>query len=194
MGENIQPGQVLVGGQQPGQLNQYYGYADTNVTTVTQAALNNLSSVYTIPAGEAAYAGAAYELECGGYGTWGSTQQTLKFVAYLGAAVGSGSSGGIAAAAFAASAAFSWRARVDLTCEDGVSLWRVSMDAVVQQTTNFALPGTAADNSVPVVTGPTGSLTADVSDAQAVALQAEWGSTTGAPTITTTWTRFRKVA
>ena len=58
MGTLIPAGGTLVAGQGPGQLSQYYGYADGNVTTVTQAALNNLSSVYTIPAGEAVYAGA----------------------------------------------------------------------------------------------------------------------------------------
>jgi len=189
----IMAGDPLTAGEQPGQLNERYSFADTTVTTVTAATLQNLSTAYTIPAGEP-YAGASYTLECGGFGTWGSTQQNLKYAGYLGAAFGAGNAGQIAAAAFSASAAFGWRARVDLTCEDGISLWRVSADGKVTQTTNAALPGTAADNSVSWTVGPTGSLTAAVSSPLVAVLQAEWAATTGAPTITTTWTRFAKVA
>lgn len=194
MGTLILAGQTLTAGEGQGQLSQYYGLADTTPTTVTAAALANLSTAYVIPAGEA-YANAAYELRCGGYGVWGSTQQQLNLKAYLNGALSNGATGAIAATAFSASLGFVYRATIDLVCVDGASQWMWTMDAIVTQTAAAALPGTAADNTVPVSSGPhAGPATASVSSAITVALQADWASTTGAPTITNTWTKFRKVA
>ena len=70
----IAAGQDLTAGQGQGQLSQYYGYADASSTTVAATSSTDLSTVYTIPAGEP-YAGAAYyELTCGGFGTWGAAR------------------------------------------------------------------------------------------------------------------------
>ena len=191
MGVLILAGQTLQAGEGQGQLSQYYGYADTTATTVTAAASANLSSVYTIPAGEA-YAGAAYELACGGTGTWGSTQQQLVFVFFLGTAFGSAQAGKVAAGALAASATFQWSARMTAVCKDGVSAWLGSITAVVQENVNPANPGTASTNALPVTCAPVP--TASVSSAINVAVQAFWGATTGSPTITNNWTTFRKIA
>lgn len=188
----ILAGTAPAAGTGQGQLNEYYGYADTAVTTVTSASANNLSSVYTIPAGEA-YTGAAYELTCGGSGTWGSTQQTLTLaMAMNGTSFGSSGSGKVAAAALAASAGFFWNARYTLVCVDGVSSWIGRMDALVAEATNAANPGTASTNTVPV--NNVLSHTATVSSAITVALQALWASTTGAPTLTNLMTTWRKIA
>lgn len=187
MGTNILPGQALVGGQANGQLNQYYGLADTTVTTVTAAALTVLSSVYTIPAGEAS-AASAYELCCGGSGTWGSTQQALTMDAKLNAnSIHSGRQ--IQAATFAASAPFIWSACLKIVCADGISLWQASWTSTMNATTNPITSGfiNFGDSSPSAVT-------AAVSSAITVEMLAQWASTTGAPTITNNWTTFRKVS
>src|SRR5580704_16743015 len=116
----ILAGQALQAGEGQGQLSQYYGYADVNSTTVTAAALTDLSTLYTIPAGEP-YTDAAYELRAAGYGTWGSTQQALTLGPLLGSGAVSSPTRVIAAAALAASAAFQWSLTIGITCSDGVS-------------------------------------------------------------------------
>jgi hypothetical protein len=182
MGELIQPGMLLVGGQQPGQLNQYYGFADANTTTVTAASYGNLSSQYVIPAGEADYAGAAYELSCGGRGTQGSTAELARFAFLLGG-------GQLAAATVPSSFAgtsvtFAWTATLKAVCADGVSSWWGSVAVEIDSATE-SYTGVASNSS---------AWTAAVSSAIPVALQAEWGATTGAPTITCSWTTWKKVA
>lgn len=192
MGDLILPGQVPPATAAAGGLNQYYGFADTSTTTVTAASAANLSSVYTIPAGEA-YTDAAYELKCGGTGTWGSTQQQLTLAMALnGTSFGSGGAGHVAATALAASASFFWSATYELTCVDGVSSWNCMLTAIVGEGTNAANPGTATTNTIPLVVML--NHTATVSSAITVAVQALWASTTGAPTITNSMTRFRKTA
>lgn len=192
MANLILAGQTLVAGEGQGQLSQYYGAADTNTTTVTQIAATNLSSVYTIPAGEA-YTGAAYELSCGGNGTWGSTQQQLTLAqAMNGSSFGSAGAGKVAATALAASANFFWNARMTLVCVDGVSSWIGRLEALVAESGSAANPGTAATNTVPV--NAVLQHTASVSSAITVSLQALWASATGAPTLTNLSTTFRKIA
>jgi hypothetical protein len=178
----IAAGQALQAGEGLGQLSQYYGYADVNSTTVTAAALTDLSTLYTIPAGEP-YTDAAYELRAAGYGTWGSTQQALT----LGPLLGSG-------AVSSPTAAFQWSLMIEMTCTDGISGWQVSLSGAVAETANALNPGTASTNSVPLAGATTSVYTAAVSSAIPVALQAKWAATTGAPTITCVRTTFRKVA
>ena len=189
----IQAGQDLQAGQQPGQLSQYYGYADTTQTTVTAAAATDLSTLYTIPAGEP-YAGAAYELSCGGYGTWASSgPQALTLNPLLGSgAVPIGRV--IAAAAFSASAVFNWSVTIEMICSDGVSAWQVSYLGAVVETANALNPGTASTNAVSFAGATSSAYTAAVSSSVPVAFQAKWALTTGAPTITCVRTSFRKVA
>lgn len=190
MGTLIQAGQDLVAGTGPGQLNQYYGFADTGSNTFTSATQGNLCTAYTIPAGEA-YAGAAYEMSCAGFGTWGSTQQTLAFQMLLGATlVGTafGSLSTIPATQLSASSAFNWSLVMRLTCADGVSAWWGDiLGAVVSG-------GATMTSTIPVVAVNSGSHTAAVSSALTAVIQAKWGSATGAPTLTTTKTTWRKVA
>lgn len=193
MGQNMLAGQNTQATTAAGGLNQYYGYADCNTTTVTAASYTTLSTQYTIPAGEP-YADASYVLTCAGYGTWGSTQEALTLIPYLGSSTVSGPGREIAAAAFSASAAFDWWVMVELTCADGIEDWQVSMTGAVCQTANAIVPGTAADNSVTLAGATSTAATAAISGSIAVCVQAKWGATTGSPTITTVRTNFRKVA
>src|SRR5215469_2574100 len=149
MGTLVQAGALLVASTAPGDLNEYYGFADTTSTIVTQATFQNLSTQYTIPAGEAVNAGAAYELSCGGSGTWGSTQQALTFQMNIGNGFGSG--GVAASTALAASAGFTWGAVLTAVTSDGVSGWWAVLKIWLQETANAVNPGTAADNAFPLV-------------------------------------------
>lgn len=188
----ILAGETLEAGQGQDQLGQYYGQADTAPTTVTQATFNPLSSVYTIPAGEA-YAGAAYELTCGGSGTWGSTQEKLSLAMALnGATFGSGGAGQVAASALAASASFFWTAKMTIVCVDGISSWNCRLEAIVAEQANPANPGTASTNTVPV--NAVLNHTASVGSPITVGIEAEWASASFAATLTNSLTTFRKIS
>jgi hypothetical protein len=176
-------------------LNQYYSFADANATTVTAASAANLSSVYTIPGGEPVAGESTYGLWCGGNGAWGSTPQTLELTFALnGSGVGVGQV--VGSSCFSASAAFRWAAHFSVTCATTGSggTWFGSLNALITQTANNVIPGTAANNTVPVADGNLSAHTAATNAPITVALQAAWGSTTGAPTITNRWTRFAKTA
>jgi hypothetical protein len=194
MGALIQAGQDLVAGTGPGQLNQYYGLADTTQTTVTAAAFANLSTPYVIPAGEP-YADAAYELSIAGAGVWGGTQQELFFSMYLNGTFGLTTA--VAAAALSASAVFTFSMRFSFTCADGISEWWGDLLGNVIQVASGVNPGTAANNGIPLAGTNSSSASpriAAVSAPVTAAIQAKWNATTGAPTITNYKTTFRKVA
>lgn len=177
-----------------GFYNQYYSVSDTVATTVTQAVTTALSSVYAIPAGEP-QVNSAYELLCGGNGTWGSTAQSLHWGFYLNSTqVGVGQI--IAANQFSANAPFRWRARMRVVCVSTGSgaTWMGDMDAVVTQTANQVQVGTAADNSVSLADANSSAVTASTLASTTAGIQAFWGSATGAPTITCRSTTFRKAS
>jgi len=183
MGSLIQPGQLLVAGTAPGQLNQYYAFSDANSTTVTAASLANLSSQYTIPAGEADYSGVAYEMSCGGYGQQGSTAQTLKIGVVIGSSVGSPAI--IPTSALVTGDVFAWSAKLELVCSDGASSWWYTCTVCVDSSANTSFSAVGANSS---------AWSKSISSAIPVAIQAEWGATTGAPTITNARTVWKKVS
>lgn len=191
MGTQIQAGQALIAGTGPGQLNQYYGVADATPTTVTAAALANLCTPYVIPANEA-YAGAAYEMAAAGNGVWGSTVQSLQFSMFLGSAFGTAPT--IGASLFNASQAFQWSLVMKLTCIDGVNQWWADLVGNLVNSSTTLLPGTAANNACPIAAVNTGVRLASVTSALTAVIQAKWSATTGAPTISTTKTTWRKIA
>lgn len=187
----ITAGQPLQAGAGAGQLNERYGFADTNPTTVTSASKVNLCSPYTIPAGEA-YAGSAYEMSCAGFGVWGSVAQALAFGMFLGTAFGTTPT--VGSVAFSTSLVFQYSLTMRLTCTDGVNQWWGDIvGAVVESSVNLA-PGTAATNAVAIAGVNTGTHSAAVSGALTAVIQASWGSTTGTPTVTNTKTTWSKVA
>lgn len=175
-------------------LNQYYGYADTTPTTVTQATIQNLSSVYTIPAGEPQI-GSAYELDCGGNGTWGSTRQNLTTGFYL-AGTQIGVNQTIDFSVFSSSAGFRWAARIIVVCAStGVSgTWYGQETFTLTQIAGNVIPGTAANNTIPAADANQNAVTVSTASAIGVALRCQWASVTGGPTITCRHTTFRKIA
>ena len=189
MGQQILAGQTLVATTANGGLNQYYGNADTTVTTVTGTAYAALSSVYTIPAGEAT-AGSAYRLTCSGSCVWGSTQQSLGLVLYInGANVGTPS---VDASSFTASATLRWFAIIEIVSADGVSAWEAGMFGGIAYASQVLTGLVAANNTVSW--NDDEPVTANNSSPVTVALAAKWASATGSPTISCRRTIFQKVA
>lgn len=191
MGAPILAGSALIAGAETGQLGQYYGLADTIQTTVTNTGLQSLSSIYTIPANEA-YAGAAYELLCGGTAIWGTASEHLELTAQLNTTplhitvI-------INDSCFASGSTQVWNAWLRLVCADGVSEWLGSWGIIINQVANNIIPGTAANNTVPAGDSAPSAVTALTSAPITVAMMASWsGASTAA--IYNDWTMFRKVS
>jgi hypothetical protein len=192
MGALIQAGQLLVAGTGPGQLNQYYGFADANQTVFTAATFGNVSTPYVIPAGEADYADVSYQLDCGGYGVQGSTQQQLYFSMYAGSQLGS--QPWVAAATLSVSQAFRWWMRMILTCSDGSDSWWGTLEGGVVESGQATNPGTAGQQACAMADANTAVHLVSTSSAITCAIQAKWNATTGAPTMTNVRTRWAKIA
>lgn len=173
-------------------INHAYTIADANVTTVTAASYAELSTVYQIPANDAAV-GMAYELTCFGYGTWGSTAQTLQLGLNLNGSI-MGIAPTIGSTAFATSEGFRWRISLILipVTIGATATWMGSIEGVVCQTANNILPGAGNQDSVPLAGGNSTAVTHDSTAGNDFSLQAQWGATTGASTITCTGTRYTR--
>lgn len=175
-------------------INRQYTLADSSLTTVTAATAGNLSSVYTILASDAGQ-GTCYRLTCSGTGTWGSTQQKLTLnMALAGTSIGT--TPAIAAAAFSASAAFAWKLVLEIMCTStgAAGTWGADLAGVFTQTASNILPGTAADNTVPLAGCTTSDVTQDTTIANTLAVQAAWASVTGSPAISCNRTKFERLA
>lgn len=178
-------------------MNQVIGGANTaqGSITVTAAASTVITNAYTIPANDAV-TGTKYKLEAGGFGTWGSTQQSL--------AVGPGINGSrtrtetYPSTTFQASAGFEWYVTFIMHCiGSGASghVWMTSQFTIsaVGGTHNFATGATA---QMTVLAGSNGGATGEAFDTTAsntMAYFVNWGSTTGAPTITRVWDSFERI-
>ena len=185
-----------------GDQNQYYGFADTSATTVTAATQQNLTTPYTIPAGEPA-AGSAYTVEFGGSGTWGATQQLWTPTLVVGGVVVL-SNIVLGAQAFAASAQFRFSGRVLIVWNTVGATGNLIASYLVnftQTANNVAPPGTYTQGNFQAaatygLADGNGALSAaiDTTAAVSVIFKCAWGATTGAPTITNRHTRFAKAA
>jgi hypothetical protein len=181
MGTRVAAGQAVTASE----LNATYTDSDPNNNTSSSTSFAGISTTYTIAANDAAV-GTIYRITCWGTGTWGATQQKLTLGIALAGTVLTPQPI-IASTALAASAAFSWRAVIELQCisTGATGTWSASISGVITQTANNILPGTAADNTIPF-TGNTGTsdVTQDTTASISVALQALWASVIGGPTIT----------
>jgi hypothetical protein len=174
-------------------LNHMYAISDTAVTTVTAATAQNLSTVYVIPGNDMA-AGVAYRLTASGDGQQGSTRQNLQFaVGFAGTSIGFQPI--IDSTAFAVSALLRWKISIMLIpIVIGASLtFNTNIEGCVTQAANNLIPGTAANNTVPFGAGNITASTGDSTIANNFALRAQWGATTGAPTITCRATVFERL-
>jgi hypothetical protein len=159
--------------------------AAVSTVTVTAAAQTALTSLWSIPANDAAI-GAAYEVTTYGTGTQGSTAQTLTFAAGFGSTLGVANSGITFPSSFAGtSAAFRWKSKVTATCVTTGSggTWLIACEATVTSA--------AGDNSG---TSVGAAVSFSTTTAENVYVCAAWGSTTGAPTLSSLTSRVARVA
>jgi hypothetical protein len=184
----------VVAGQRitPAVLNHAYTYADTNSHTVTAASYSDLSSIYTIPASDAA-TGMSYEITAFGNGTTGSTAETMQFGLLLGSSI-VGVAPLIGSSAFATSEAFRWEVTIKLipATIGSTATWFGSVEGVVTESPNAILPGAGSQDTVPFAGGNSSAYTQDSTVPNAFGLQFAWGGTTGSPTITCTGTRYTR--
>lgn len=169
-----------------------YTIGDVTTFAVTAASMTQLSQQFTVPAGDANVA-TMYRVTCWGNGTWGSTAQNLTMQMTF-AGTGFGITPTIASGAFSGSAAFRWNTVMILICQTTGTLgtWHGSFWGCLTQTANNINPGTASQNTVPFVGGPSASVSQDTTVANALVLECAWASTTGGPTITCHGTTFER--
>lgn len=171
-----------------GLLAANYAASDIGAVTVTQAALTDLTATFTVPAGDAVV-GNIYEIEAWGNGVWGSTQQQLNFQnTFAGTADGGGLTT-IAANQLPISTAFRFRVLCRVIClTTGVSGTFSTMQHGELTSTSGTTIATVTNSNQATIAwaacDSSGTITADTTSAQGLKIQAFWGSTTGAPTIT----------
>ena len=187
-------GQALVlAGQTitPAVLNRIYGMADTVAHTVNNTSYAQLSSSYSIPAGDA-QPGTAYQLCTFGNGTWGTAEAITFTTALAGTQIGTAPQ--VAGAVFSNAAAFDFEIWVRLVCASNGSsgTWMSSIKGTLTQSANAITPGTAADNTVSFAGTTHTSVTQDTTIADALVIQAKWAGTTGSPTLACAGTIFQK--
>jgi hypothetical protein len=175
-------------------VNHAYALADTNVTTVTATAVTDLSTVYTIAANDAAV-GAAYRLTAGGNGTQGSTGQNLTFGLYLGGTlVGQAITvQGSSTATWAVNDNFRWSVTGLIVCATigGSGTWFGEMRGALSDTSSASVG--AAGSTLGFADANVTAVTKDTTVGQTLAIRANWGSTTGAPTISCRHTVFERL-
>jgi hypothetical protein len=160
--------------------------ADHAVLTVTEASFTALTSSWLIPANDASQLGVRYKLRAWGAGTWGATQQDIRFQFVISEAMATGS---IVATALAASAAFVWQAECEIVMNavgpagsytdiGSVRIFPTGTPANVGQVVEYI----SSDAKVTMAT----------TSAHTFNLQAEWASAAGAATITCTGSTFER--
>jgi hypothetical protein len=188
-------GQTLVlAGQTltPAVLNRIYGTADAIAHTVNNTTYAQVSSVYSLPALDAAQ-GTAYRLYTFGNGTWGTAEAFQFAVGLAGTEIGI--SPIIAGTVFSNAAAFDFEIWARLICVNNGSsaTWVANVKGVFTQSANAVVPGTAADNSATAVGNTHSAVTQDSTIANNFGVYGKWAGTTGTPTISCVGTLFEKV-
>ena len=188
-------GQALVlAGQTltPAVLNRIYGTADGVSHTVNNTSYAQLSSTYTIPAGDPS-SGTAYRLTTFGNGTWGTTEAIEFSVNLAGTEIGTAPT--ISGSAFSSAAAFDFTVTLLLICVSNGSsgTWMSNITGTLVQSANSVLPGTAADNTVTFTGSTHTAVTQNTTIANTLEIDAKWAGTTGSPTLSCAGTLFEKV-
>ena len=174
-------------------VNHTYSISDVNVTTVTAASYTDLSSIYQVPANDAAL-GISYELLAHGNGETGSTSQTLQLGIYFGSSI-LGIAPTIGTTAWSTSLAFRWWARLEITPNGSSSTtgWQGSLAACLTYSGGNVVPGGSSNFTIPLAGGTSSTATVDATAAQDFSLRCQWGSATGSPTITCVKTRYTRL-
>lgn len=162
---------------------------DQSVITVTAIANAAITNAWPINGGDAQN-GTVYEIECGGYGAQGSTQETLRMqLSFMGVNIGSDV---LPAATIPVSAQFEWtfKGTVSVVSNGAAGKARAHGEFKIWEVNG---PATAVmiigqHSAIPPAADSTVNTTAN----QTVSLGASWGSATGAPTITGAWSTLAR--
>lgn len=163
-------------------------------TTVTAATLTNLASA-TVLANDAEI-GAVFELEVNGNGTWAATTgQTLQLAVALGGTAMSSLT--LGATYLAAGTNFRFKVRVRVFCHTtgATGTWSSEVEGELSAFGNNLVGGAGSQNTAGFIScESTGTTTKDTTVNETLALQAAWGATTGAPTLTSRTAIYKRVA
>ena len=167
------------------------GSTNAASNTVTQATFTQLTASWGVPANDP-NPGTLYRLTCFGNGTWGSTQQQLTMRGNYTAGPGLGAVR-VASTFIPASGHFDWSFTQHLlfSASGAGGAWIASATLAINDSDNPNTPGVAASNAMALCGAGSGSLS--TTSAFNVFAEAEWASTTGAPTITCTGSLFERV-
>ena len=161
-------------------LNLEGAQSSTTTFTVTAAALTQFSNAWTLPANDAVV-GATYRIRVTGGGTQGSTAQTLA----VGLALGGTNFGGTAVPATFAGAGATFRlwADLEIVCVTTGVTGTFKASKLMFAGLNFAINDSQLDGLITVNTTVSNTFEA----------VAGWGSTTGAPTVTSFKSIFERL-
>jgi hypothetical protein len=156
------------------------GLSDQTHITITQAAFTVCTLQWGL--GNDPRAGTVYRLTTWGLGTWGSTQQALNFRGNITGGSGLGQIN-FGAGLLPVSTAFNWKViqEIQILTTGSSGTWAASLTAFVTVGAGNILPGTAANNSAAGTRMGSGSVNTTTWE---LWIEADWGSTTGAPTLT----------
>lgn len=172
-----------------------YAQTDTATFPVTAATLTDITKGWVILGGDAA-PGTAYRLTTGGTLVWGSTQQTLQFQTYFAGQTTPINDPQIGLTEFNVSAACRWSFQILLLCRTtGVSgTWAVITSGAISSVASTILSAGVGNNATIAFAGGTSTdITANSLVLETLKLQVAWGSTTGAPLITSKLSLFERL-
>lgn len=167
------------------ELSLNYTASDIGVVTVTASSLTDLTASFTVPANDSAV-GNLYDIEAWGNGVQGSTLQTLTFqVVYGGNNMSTFTIGSTAWSS--TSQAFRWHmtARVICLSTGPTGSFQSLIFGELSAFGSNLIPSNSSNITGAFIScESSSSTTIDTTSAQGLKLQCNWGSTTGAPTIT----------
>lgn len=176
-------------------LSLNYKNADIGAVAVTQATLTPITGTFTIPGGDAVV-GNEYEIEAWGNGTWGATAQALSFQGLFGG-VALGNPLQFASSVFNTNQIFRWWCSIRVICLSigSTGTWSsLCRGALSANNTALVATNSASGTTIyGVACESTATETVDSTISEGLVLQAQWASTTGAPTITKTVAMQRKI-
>lgn len=175
---------------QAGQVGITQG--DTSTNTVTAASATQITRTWVIAAGDM-NAGTKYRIRTAGFGTQGSTAQNL--IPGVGFGGVQKRTATISSAVLAINAPFSWQCEYTMMCLNtgaGGHVWLSGLFTLSQTGITYTL----ATAQLTVSFGSNASAAGEVINTTAstdMELFMSWGSTTGAPTITSVESSFERI-
>ena len=165
---------------------------DSTNFAVTQATDTQASQSFSVP-GNDPNAGTTYRLTAWGSMTQGSTAQITTWSLYFG-----GSSRitlQVGAGQFNASAGIRWKVQLTALCATAGAggTWMFAIDVTESLTAGTLLAGQGLNGTIAGCNGTGANVAVDTTVANTMLLEAAWGSTTGAPTLTCRGTLFERL-